>query len=158
MAGYILSSNIEEMEFEYDQIELERAVQVALPGCSICLNDIKKGETAYQQNCEHVFHEDCINSWFHKGKSSCPNCRKNIRRDSNTYSGGSEQNTMFDISFNQTSALSDLVNAIDIYYSNLDLEEYPRLWNPRLWNNEEFSAESSADDDLFPVEIFEENS
>jgi len=38
-----------------------------VPECSICLNECKIGDTVCwspQQNCTHVFHEDCILEWF----------------------------------------------------------------------------------------------
>ena len=42
--------------------------------CSICLEQL----TLYPTNklkCNHIFHTQCINTWFHTN-NSCPFCRK----------------------------------------------------------------------------------
>ena len=42
--------------------------------CSICFDEITgKGQT--KLNCNHVFHEECIDKWF-KRSHQCPLCRK----------------------------------------------------------------------------------
>ena len=50
--------------------------------CSICLNDIKKGDKFIRTMCtpevNHCFHEDCINEWF-KIQTTCPNCRADLK-------------------------------------------------------------------------------
>jgi len=42
--------------------------------CSICFEEVGKG---VQLNCEHVYHEQCIGTWFRK-KTTCPMCRYDI--------------------------------------------------------------------------------
>jgi hypothetical protein len=42
--------------------------------CSICFDEIKE-EDKKKINCNHVFHEECINKWF-KRSHKCPLCRK----------------------------------------------------------------------------------
>lgn len=50
--------------------------------CSICLNNIKKGDKFIRTMCtpevNHCFHEDCINEWF-KANTTCPNCRADLK-------------------------------------------------------------------------------
>lgn len=41
--------------------------------CSICLCDISEQKiTLY---CSHIYHYDCLATWFNKNRYSCPNCR-----------------------------------------------------------------------------------
>ncbi|XP_075521113.1 RING-H2 finger protein ATL7-like [Primulina tabacum] len=46
------------------------------PGfCSICLNDICRGDTHRRlPRCMHSFHSGCIDAWF-ESRSTCPLCR-----------------------------------------------------------------------------------
>ena len=41
--------------------------------CSICLDALNLSPTV-QLQCQHVFHEKCIQDWL-KRQSNCPNCR-----------------------------------------------------------------------------------
>ena len=45
--------------------------------CSICLSDIDKNSTIIVLPCNHIYHKNCIISWFNKNKT-CPNCRISI--------------------------------------------------------------------------------
>ncbi|MED6159789.1 hypothetical protein PIB30_045465 [Stylosanthes scabra] len=47
--------------------------------CSICFEEFKNGELIQPFGaCVHEFHSNCINSWLHCGKISCPLCRANL--------------------------------------------------------------------------------
>lgn len=43
--------------------------------CSICLKDIEVGDTYTNLRCNHMFHTDCIRTWFCI-KTNCPLCRE----------------------------------------------------------------------------------
>ncbi|KAL6275859.1 hypothetical protein ACE6H2_019460 [Prunus campanulata] len=45
--------------------------------CSICLGEFKDGEKCRQLECEHAFHEECIDQWLRK-KIQCPLCRATV--------------------------------------------------------------------------------
>ncbi|KAI3803298.1 hypothetical protein L1987_31448 [Smallanthus sonchifolius] len=46
--------------------------------CAICLSEVKEGEkTRVLPACDHGFHMECIDMWFHS-HSTCPVCRKLI--------------------------------------------------------------------------------
>ena len=45
--------------------------------CSICLGEFKDGEKCRQLECEHAFHEECIDQWLLK-KIHCPLCRATV--------------------------------------------------------------------------------
>ena len=46
------------------------------PKCSICLADLILAETVCKTPCNHLFHAQCIITWFEKDKT-CPLCRTN---------------------------------------------------------------------------------
>lgn len=45
--------------------------------CSICLGEFKDGEKCRQLECEHAFHEECIDQWLLK-MNQCPLCRATV--------------------------------------------------------------------------------
>ncbi|XP_076913742.1 RING-H2 finger protein ATL13-like [Bidens hawaiensis] len=46
--------------------------------CAVCLCEVKEGEkTRILPDCEHVFHMECIDMWFHS-HSTCPICRNPV--------------------------------------------------------------------------------
>ncbi|KAF7544860.1 hypothetical protein G7046_g9693 [Stylonectria norvegica] len=70
--------------------------------CSICIDDMKEGETSVALPCKHWFHEECVVLWL-KEHNTCPICRTPIEKgganpssDNNDSQGGgglqSEQN------------------------------------------------------------------
>ena len=49
----------------------------AEPECSICMDDLNKGDAMGQLECGHAFHKQCIVDWL-EGNASCPMCRKDM--------------------------------------------------------------------------------
>lgn len=45
--------------------------------CSICLEDFKLEESVKLTDCNHMFHNICIQEWINK-KKNCPMCRCNL--------------------------------------------------------------------------------
>nr|GEZ07754.1 RING-H2 finger protein ATL60-like [Tanacetum cinerariifolium] len=46
--------------------------------CSVCINEVERGEkTRILPKCNHAFHADCIDMWFHS-HSTCPICRNPV--------------------------------------------------------------------------------
>ncbi|KAI3684114.1 hypothetical protein L6452_33333 [Arctium lappa] len=46
--------------------------------CAVCLSDLQEGEnTRILPKCNHVFHAECIDMWFHS-HSTCPICRNPV--------------------------------------------------------------------------------
>ncbi|CAA6664570.1 unnamed protein product [Spirodela intermedia] len=58
---------------------LEPTILASLPVCcAVCLSELADGEKArILPKCNHGFHLDCINMWFHS-HSTCPLCRRAI--------------------------------------------------------------------------------
>ncbi|KAG5982409.1 hypothetical protein E4U55_001916 [Claviceps digitariae] len=60
--------------------------------CSICIDEMKIGETAVFLRCKHWFHENCVVLWLRE-HNTCPVCRtpieKNNRTSNRTAAGGS---------------------------------------------------------------------
>jgi len=46
--------------------------------CAVCTDPISIGNPAKQLPCNHLFHENCISTWFRR-KLTCPLCRRNFR-------------------------------------------------------------------------------
>ncbi|CEJ90064.1 hypothetical protein VHEMI05872 [[Torrubiella] hemipterigena] len=42
--------------------------------CAICLETLQNTDTIHQLPCKHLFHSECIISWFSRGRDSCPLC------------------------------------------------------------------------------------
>ncbi|XAR48663.1 hypothetical protein NMG60_11031553 [Bertholletia excelsa] len=48
--------------------------------CAVCLSEFKEGEAGrLLPKCYHVFHSDCIDTWF-RSRSTCPLCRSLVER------------------------------------------------------------------------------
>ena len=48
--------------------------------CAVCAADITEGQDRYELPCKHVFHTECVMTWFrscHEAHGSCPTCRHN---------------------------------------------------------------------------------
>ena len=45
--------------------------------CTICMEQIKKGDTVVSLPCFHIFHGNCIYSWL-KNNEDCPICRTSV--------------------------------------------------------------------------------
>ena len=50
--------------------------------CTICLDAITNESMCRMLNCYHIFHVECIDSWFTKDPT-CPNCKKVFEKDGN---------------------------------------------------------------------------
>ena len=42
--------------------------------CTVCLENIEKGDKITKLDCKHIFHTDCINEWVSRD-NTCPCCR-----------------------------------------------------------------------------------
>ncbi|KAH7133506.1 hypothetical protein EDB81DRAFT_695013 [Dactylonectria macrodidyma] len=64
--------------------------------CTICIDEMKEGETVVYLPCNHWFHEACVVLWL-KEHNTCPICRtpieKNERNRNNGNSGNGDDNT-----------------------------------------------------------------
>ncbi|KAM7276098.1 hypothetical protein ACFE04_017964 [Oxalis oulophora] len=48
--------------------------------CSVCVEGFEKTEDAKMVACGHIYHKDCIVTWF-SNSDSCPLCRCKISAD-----------------------------------------------------------------------------
>ena len=51
--------------------------------CSVCMDDVKKGDEVVVLPCSHWFHEACAGMWLGE-HNTCPICRKGIGQESTT--------------------------------------------------------------------------
>lgn len=47
--------------------------------CPICLIDYEEGEELRELPCGHLYHPQCIDSWFAK-KKNCPYCKQDVNK------------------------------------------------------------------------------
>jgi len=68
------------------QISYEQSFKLILNDeCGICLEPFAKDETVCSpDSCQHGFHCDCIQKWVDKGKRTCPICRKQFNKVTQT--------------------------------------------------------------------------
>jgi len=56
-----------------------KSMQGSPKSCAICLDDIKKSDIIGDQcKNQHIFHENCIDSWLKQANAKCPTCRETI--------------------------------------------------------------------------------
>mmetsp|Transcript_16242 Transcript_16242/g.41470 ORF Transcript_16242/g.41470 Transcript_16242/m.41470 type:complete len:341 (+) Transcript_16242:296-1318(+) len=53
-----------------------------LQDCPICMQAMQAGDDACETPCAHAFHRDCLEEWVRDGHESCPMCRADIFRRS----------------------------------------------------------------------------
>jgi hypothetical protein len=58
----------QELRSQYDKFD-----------CSVCIDEMKVGDTIITLPCKHMFHEDCLVAWL-KEHNTCPNCRAPIEK------------------------------------------------------------------------------
>lgn len=87
MAGTLLSSQAmlqaEEIDIIRSSARTYMQIRHEFPAvsveCSVCLMNFEPDNICIVlPGCEHCFHQTCIEEWL-SNKSSCPNCRNNIR-------------------------------------------------------------------------------
>lgn len=68
----MLHIQIPHIELESFTIDEQTADQ-----CSVCLENMQVGQQAVRLQCNHMFHENCIQRWT-RGHNTCPVCREPI--------------------------------------------------------------------------------
>ena len=48
--------------------------------CVICFANIENVQDIRLLNCQHLFHDECIDKWLQK-KPSCPVCKKEFKKE-----------------------------------------------------------------------------
>ena len=46
--------------------------------CAICLDDYEDSDMVVAKGCQHLFHRECLNNWFHLKGYNCPYCRETM--------------------------------------------------------------------------------
>lgn len=60
--------------------------------CTICIDEMKLGETVVYLPCKHWFHEDCVVLWL-KEHNTCPICRTPIEKNDRSSRNNSSNNS-----------------------------------------------------------------
>ena len=58
--------------------EVRTEVECVIDECTICLNGYKLNETKKTTDCNHIFHEECLEKWL-TTNNSCPLCRTELK-------------------------------------------------------------------------------
>lgn len=63
-------------ETSWDTISIQSTELV----CAICCENLEEFDKVVKLNCNHIYHQDCINKWVKEKKldPSCPMCREYI--------------------------------------------------------------------------------
>lgn len=59
--------------------------------CTICIDEMKEGDSAMFLPCKHWFHEECVVLWL-KEHNTCPICRTPIEKSNQTAGNSSNEN------------------------------------------------------------------
>jgi rubrerythrin len=59
--------------------------------CTICIDEMKEGDTAAFLPCSHWFHEECVTLWL-KEHNTCPICRTPIEKNDRSASSSGNNN------------------------------------------------------------------
>jgi len=63
---------------EIDGLDKEVVETKQSDRCTICLQDIKEGETMTKLNCSHYYHHECIIKYLKDFDYKCPICRESV--------------------------------------------------------------------------------
>ncbi|KAH6961716.1 hypothetical protein BKA56DRAFT_532127 [Ilyonectria sp. MPI-CAGE-AT-0026] len=73
--------------------------------CTICIDEMKVGETVIYLPCNHWFHEDCVVLWL-KEHNTCPVCRTPIEKNDGSNRNNSSNNNNDNSTQNQGESFS----------------------------------------------------
>jgi hypothetical protein len=65
-------------EDEFNELEVMILEDDIDNDCSICIDNLRKGNEVIKLKCNHIFHKECIKSYLMNYDNKCPLCRKNI--------------------------------------------------------------------------------
>ncbi|GAU18493.1 hypothetical protein TSUD_366760 [Trifolium subterraneum] len=68
--------NVETNQRQHFYRNLPRIKVTEAMTCSVCLVEFLVGSKAIQLPCSHIYHDECIMSWFDRSKNTCPMCRR----------------------------------------------------------------------------------
>merc|ERR1719408_416597 len=68
-------------------VEDESKLPSELRTCTVCLEDVQKGQRVRTLPCLHTFHAECVEEWLKK-KKLCPLCQFSIDGQPVTEEGG----------------------------------------------------------------------
>ena len=63
---------------DFEKLPIEILNETRDNDCAICIDKLKKGNEIVKLPCNHLFHVDCIKSYFLNYNNKCPMCRSNI--------------------------------------------------------------------------------
>ncbi|KAL3504675.1 hypothetical protein ACH5RR_034516 [Cinchona calisaya] len=46
--------------------------------CSICLSEFEEGDEIRELECNHMFHNKCLEKWLQGCQATCPLCRSSV--------------------------------------------------------------------------------
>ena len=68
-------SNVNLQINEYDEVvPFDQNAEENADKCVICYENIDSKPSYQLPECNHTFHQSCINSWFRQGNAKCPLC------------------------------------------------------------------------------------
>ena len=73
----VMDENLIEEEEAMPNLTTIEFNEVTEKECAVCLEEFKDTEKISKLDCDHSYHDDCIQEWFQKDRS-CPLCRYQV--------------------------------------------------------------------------------
>jgi hypothetical protein len=70
-------------EEEFNELEIMELEEDIDNDCSICIDNLRKGNEVIKLKCNHIFHKECIKSYLLNYDNKCPLCRNNVLNETN---------------------------------------------------------------------------
>ncbi len=65
-------------------VGIKTILNANIGSCSICLEDLKKGNEIRILDCMHKYHKSCVDKWLSQHSNSCPECRHQSKSNRTT--------------------------------------------------------------------------
>ena len=65
-------------EEEFNNLPVQSILEPLDRECAICIDKFEKGAEVIKLDCNHLFHKNCIKSYFLNYNNKCPMCRNQI--------------------------------------------------------------------------------
>ena len=65
-------------ESDNDKLNIYTLSESKEEKCSVCMSELNIDENVCELPCQHIFHNNCIQTWLQQYNYKCPICRKEV--------------------------------------------------------------------------------